>query len=607
MSISKIIWVLGLLLIAGTIQAADVSLTINGQPATVGEMKPADIQALVIDNGLLKITFGKDVNGDFSGTSVIKNSQELAHNLKGIEPRDVDRGRTFYLDSGAGRSHLEADLIKVYKNTPQMAHFAVTDNRAGRLEHHFVMMKDQSGIYAYVVIVSPQGAGGGAGRGRGGRGGGGGVNGETRTMYRFDRDILDYAWCVERTGQQPKYADLVQMKNVQDETWELPNGSIYQKYDYVAYYSESSMWGHYGHGFGVWFMPVSTEYYAGGSLRQELIVHQDALILNYIGGGHFGGGGGPQGRNGTKINGPWYLYFNTGATPDAMISDALKVATQEQAKWPYQWVEEGDLYPTKRTTVTGQLKVADGRSAGGAWVILAQAGGMVYKQAGDYIFNVKADKDGKFTIPNVRPGTYALRAWANQGTITNELIKEGVEVKGDKLDMGIVEWAPPHHNNLLWQIGKADRMASEFKFGSEKRTMTWVDKVPPNLTFTVGKNKDWEDWYYAQTQVGKWDINFDLPKTFSGNAYLTIAVAGGGGGPSVSYSVNGNALEQKIAPGNDQSTYRAAVRSGVYMLYEMTFPASYLKQGANTITFDMTAKGGRWNGIMYDTILLEVD
>jgi rhamnogalacturonan endolyase len=666
--------------------ANEVSLTINGKPAQVGNMKPDEIQALVIDNGLLKITFGKDVNGDFSGTSVIKNGVELAHNLHGIVPRDVDGGRTFYLDSGAGRSHLQADLIKVYKNTPQMAHFAVTDNRIGQVEHHFVMMQGQSGIYAYVVIknarpgtvaqAAPAEAPATAAAGRGGRGGRGGgagtsvVNGETRTMYRFDRDILDHAWNIERGGGvQPKYADLVKMEGLQDETWRLPSGEVYQKYDWCAYYAESPMWGHYGHGLGVFFMPVSTEYYAGGPLRQELIIHQDALILNYIGGGHFGGGGGPTGRNGQKIDGPWYLYFAANPDENAMIKDALSVAEQEKAKWPYQWVEEGDLYPTKRTKVTGQLKITDGRSPAKAWIILAQPGDDIYRQSGDYIFYTRADDSGKFTLNAVRPGAYTLYAWGTQDSITEEFARDNVEVKGDTLDLGTVSWTPAKHNNMLWNIGKADRMSGEYKFGDQLRTMMFVDKVPANLTYTIGKSNYKEDWYYAQTQVGNWDINFDLPKTYSGNAYLTIAIAGGGGngegggrggrggagrggrggrggadaapppnvagqvapepqpepggranregrvadpganaiGPVVVVSVNGQELTPHIAPGNDSSTYRAALRSGVYKQQIYTFPASQLKQGPNTIRLNMTAKGGRWNGIMYDAIVLEAD
>ena len=66
-------------------------------------------------------------------------------------------------------------------------------------------------------------------------------------------------------------------------------------------------------------------------------------------------------------------------------------------------------------------------------------------------------------------------------------------------------------------------------------------------------------------------------------------------------------MSPHIAPSNDSSTYRAAVRSGVYKRQIYTFPASMLKQGQNTVRLDMTASGGRWNGIMYDAIILESD
>jgi rhamnogalacturonan endolyase len=569
---------------------ANVEIIMNGAPAKTGDYKPADIQSLILSNGLLSITFGRDTNGDFSATSVIKNGQELAHNLHGVEPRDVDRYRTFYLDYGAGRGHLQADVVKVISSTPDMAHFAVIDtHNPTYLEHHFIMRKDQSGVYGYVIIKTPPGR----------------RSGEMRTMYRFDRDILDWAYTPERTGQQTKYADLEKLRNVQDETWELPDGTIYQKYDYSVYYSEASLWGHYGHGFGVFFMPVSTESYAGGPMRQELVVHQDALILNYIGGGHYGGGGTATGLNGQKMHGPWFLYFNTGATPEAIVADAKKKAAEEQTNWPYPWVEE-PLYPLERTKVTGQLKVTDGRSPAGAWVVLAKPGGDVYTQGGDFIFSTKADKDGRFTLPHVRAGTYALYAWANQGSITHQLEKDGIEVKGAILDLGTVEWSPPYHKNLLFQIGKSDRMSGEFKFGNEPRNIQWIQSVPTNLTFTVGASKDSEDWYFAQGKVGHWDINFNLDKTYGGNVWLSVPLAGGGGGARVTISVNGQDV-MTIAPNNDASTYRAALRSARYLLQEASFPASLLKQGQNTVRFNMTAAGGRWNGLMYDTVILEAD
>jgi len=580
--------------------AADVQMILNGQPAKPGDYSPADVKNLVLDNGLLKISFGPDARNDISATSVIKNGQELAHNLHGVEPRDTDAHRTFYHDYNASGGYMHTRVVRIVKNTPALVHFALIDTNRPYLEDHYVMLAGESGIHPYVIIK-------------------GAFGGEMRTMYRFDMDILDWAYSGERLGRQQKYAFLQSISergNAGDETWRLPDGSIYTKYDYCLYYSEQPMWGHLGHGFGVFFMPVSTESYAGGPLRDELAVHQDALILNYIGGGHFSGGGSAGGRNGEKIHGPWFLYFNTGDSNEAIIADAKKVAGAEQKKWPYQWVEE-PLYPVKRTTVTGRLKISHDRSAAYAYVILGQPGGgggggrggagagaapdrasVLYNQSGDYIFYVKADADGKFTLPAVRPGTYTLYAWQTQGPITQSLAKDGVVVAGDTLDLGDVAWDPPWHPNLLWQIGKADRLAGEFKFGDQPRASQWMSQVPANLTFTIGKSKEAADWYYAQ-KTGVWTVKFNLDKTYSGNGYLTIAIAGGGG--RVVAAINGASVGN-LNYGDDGSVRRSTNRSGRYGRNEFTFPASTLKQGENTLT--LTDNG---SGLMYDTIVLEAD
>lgn len=589
--------------------ADGVSLTVNGVPAQPGDLKPADIQSLVLGNGLLTLTFGRDANGDFSATSVMKDGRELAHNLHGVEPRDVDAHRTFYLDSGAGKDHLVVDTVRIVKNTPELAHFAVIDHRALHLEHHFVMLKGESGVHPYVIVKSAPGLN----------------TGETRTMYRFDMNILDWAWVNERTGQQPSYAQLQAISpvgNMGDETWRLKDGSVYQKYDYCAYYANTPMWGHYGHGFGVFFIPTTLESYAGGPLRQELMVHQDALILNYIGGGHFGGGGTAAGRTGEKIHGPWFLYFNTGDSPEAIIADARKVAAEEKAKWPYAWVNEA-LFPENRTTVTGQLKLTHDRSTAFAYVILGQPtniptrrgpdlvdqpgvpdrASILYNQAGDYIYYVKADASGKFSLPSVRPGSYTLYAWQTQGSVTQSFARDDVVVKGDTLDLGTVEWDAPYHPHLLFQIGKADRMAGEFKFGSALRTNQWVNQLPADLTFTIGRSQEADDWYYAQHE-GTWTIDFTLAEAPLGNAYLTIPVAGGPG--KVDVLVNGEEVGQ-ISHRDDASVRRAANRSGVYARFEFTFPASKLKVGANTVALRIAVPEGKNNGIMYDTVVLEAD
>jgi rhamnogalacturonan endolyase len=635
---AKSVWFAILMLLVGTcarqtLAEDGVRLLMNGTPATVGEYKCDDIHSLVMDNGLVAITFGKDALGDFSATSLTKNGQELLHNLHGVEPRDIDHARSFYMDYGASTGRLSATRIKIISVSPTLIHFAVIDdggftpfgyankpapviippttqsdvpadapapvarprpNRSPRarfaLEHHFVMLPTISGIYAYAIVNTPN------------------AGGEMRTMYRFDRSLLDYAWTDERTGQQPTYAALEKMPKLQDETWRLPDGTIYQKYDYCAYLAESPMWGHYGHGFGAFLIPASTEYYAGGPYREELLVHQDALILNYLGGGHFSGGG-PATNGKPKMFGPWLIYINAAATPDALINDAKKAAAAEQAKWPYQWVDE-TLYPLHRTIVTGQLHLTapgEGQTVANAWVVLAKPEQNVYTQGGDFIFYTKADAQGRFILPHVRAGSYALYAWPREGSITDELEKDGITVQGDSLDLGQVDWTTTHHGHLLWQIGKSDGMAGEFKFGDQPRNIQWIDKVPANLEFTIGTSNPAEDWYFAQGKVGRWDIKFDVQQTTTGTGTLTIALAGGGGGPVMQPLLNGTNIGDPISPRNDSATYRSAVRSGNYTFFQIKFPATLLKQGPNLLRLDMTKTGGHWHGLMYDTLLLEAE
>ena len=95
------------------------------------------------------------------------------------------------------------------------------------LEDHYVMLKGESGIHPYVIIQGQFG-------------------GEMRTMYRFDMDILDWAYSGERLGQQPKYAFLQSISergNVGDETWRLPDGSIYRNTTIASIIPKRRCWG----------------------------------------------------------------------------------------------------------------------------------------------------------------------------------------------------------------------------------------------------------------------------------------------------------------------------------------------------------------------------
>ncbi len=392
---------------------------------------------------------------------------------------------------------------------------------------------------------------------------------------------------------------------LQNETFQLPNGTVYTKYDWASYVADDKVHGMYGSGYGVWMLPASNEYVEGGPMKQELMVHVesasgDGTVLNMLVGAHFGTPAVtvPSG----KIYGPWLLYFNNGSS-----SDAVAQAATERAQWPYSWLSNSH-YPLTRTTVTGTLRLADGRPAAGAMVTLAQPGGNIYGQGADYIFYAQADASGHFSIPNVRANTYSLYAYAMGGSIgdvTNQYERDNVAVSGSTLDLGTVTWSPPEYANSLWQIGTADRRADEFKLGNLPRHYGLNDQVPANLTYTIGQSTPANNWYYAQTQVGTWTVNFNLSRAYTGTGHLTVALAGSTRTANIAVGVNGASVGSIPSFTNDAAIYRSANQSGTYHLILLTFPASRLRVGANSVTFHATSvsSGG---GAMYDTIKLEV-
>jgi rhamnogalacturonan endolyase len=97
---------------AATPEGQGVKVLIGGVPAKVGSYTfPAEVPELVLDNGLVRATFGRDDAGVVTGwqdvsitaTSIVVDGTELAHDLNGVDPRDPDRHHSFYVDASGGR------------------------------------------------------------------------------------------------------------------------------------------------------------------------------------------------------------------------------------------------------------------------------------------------------------------------------------------------------------------------------------------------------------------------------------------------------------------------------------------------------------------------
>jgi len=554
-----------------------------------------DGKKCAMSNGLIYIAFKEDASVE----SLIKNGTELIRDLDGTST-DSNAKRTFYVDYHAEcKFHrFFASRLDVLEDTPDTAHIAYTDTRGMLyLEYHIILKKGESGIYTYLVAANNTDSEI--------------YLAELRTVYRFGNKIFDHACTTERIGLQPSHKYMEQFEKLQDETFRLPdgekytNGSVYSKYDYAGYFSKNPAWGHYGHGFGFFVIPVSTEYYPTGPMKQELLVHYDGIVLNYFTGAHFGTGSYNVPVGWRKFYGPFFCYINAGDNGELLYKDALNKAEEEQKKWPYAWVKH-ELYPLERSSVSGVIKLSDGRACRGATVVLSAPGVNYEGEKGGYIFYTKTDEQGRFTLRSVRRGSYALYAYSTCENTTETLELDGIDVYAPEIELGelVIRLSD---KKKLWQLGRSTHTCEGYKYAGELRNYKWSEMTPANLTFYIGKSIEAEDWYYAQVKQGIWSISFNLDKKLNGTAYLTVALAAISKRdmtqkeePYFTISVNG-VLIKELTYMNDSSIYRSATLSGRYRKAVIPFSADLLKEGENLVSF--------FNDnctIMYDTVLLEI-
>lgn len=624
----------------GGTPGAEVQLLINGNQAAPGTYGfPAEADTIVLDNGLARFTFGRDdgltgnapakAGASFTLTSVLVEGVELAHNLS---------GKSFYVDAWGGKSHLACTKVVVSRVSADLVDVAFVDETSSPLqyEHHLIMRRGRRGLYGYAILSAVADTS---------------IN-EVRMNSRWDRSIFDHSYNWERgSGQQPTYAYLATQQKVQDETWRIDGinnpalpapdsnsgnlapGSVYSKYEWSLYHHENPMFGHYGHGFGVWFTPLGgvtdqtlCAFYGVGPTHQDLAIHQDAIILNYFGANHYGLPAYPLQRGYRRLYGPWYTYLTTGdaTNPEAMIAEAAGVARAEIAenRAGAAWVEDG-LYPADRTTVTGRVRIADGRPASDLWVLLSTQDAEDVHSIHEATYFAKTDEDGNFSLPGIPPawkpgttdsGSYVLYVFSAGGPITGQLKQTGISVSGKSTDLGTIVWETAGRETFLWQIGRADRTGGEFALAAKPsshanpREYEKPGTVPGNLNFTVGQSWEPTDWYYAQTNEGTWTITFPLERTFGGTARLTVstsmqqAVA-----PTVAVNGSTSGISGGLPTNNDSTIARQADRSGYPRQATLSFPASLLRDGSNTITLTRGPGSAAGNGLGWDTLVLEVD
>jgi rhamnogalacturonan endolyase len=408
--------------------------------------------------------------------------------------------------------------------------------------------------------------------------------------------------------------------------------SVEHKYTYNALMYKLQAWGWSStkDHIGVYFMNPSNEYIGGGPEKLDLIDHLSSTILDYWTSGHYGAGDNteiPAGQEWKRVVGPIFIYFNRldGAKDPSqsdlakftasygsgmpavptiwhdnaltLWNDAVEKSKAEKAAWPFSWVDGVD-YPHKdgRATVSGQLVLDDSQAASkslpnlnvglthanfkgseSGYTLLAGNGDIVtWPHDGNYYqFWTEGTTDGRFTIANVRPGTYTLHAFANG--VLGEFAKADITVEaGKKIELGKLDWQPVRYGKQVWEIGYSDRTGDKFYKGDPDNYWLWgwglryAGLFPNDITYTIGKSDYHKDWFFqevphstttawlnpaakdpynqrfgwvniptdnkdpwpqwGQGRATTWTVKFNMPTTSKGTAVLRVSLAGADGG-----------------------------------------------------------------------------
>jgi rhamnogalacturonan endolyase len=693
-------------LVASTLRAAEISapvtVTNNGRTWT-------------LDNGIVKVVINQH-NGDMDSLF-----------YKGIDTMGHEQGEAGYWEQDPSTAAAAGGLtdsltIDPAKNGGDRAEVSIKGVTGGQfqltpgapgggtycdMEIRYALGRGDSGIYVYAVFTHPASYRAG------------GVGSESRYITKVnqafdwitvdaDRDMLECAPTEWGTGV------VVHAKEQRILTKGPYKNSVEHKYNYsgVQYKTPAYGWLSTKDHIGIWFINPTIEYLSGGPTKLELDCHfgdndnPDPIILDYWEGGHYDSGARcniAAGEEWSKVIGPIFIYVNSldhpqATTPaeldtlaatagnptipaswtnnaNALYQNALAQAKKETAQWPYDWVNGVD-YPHKdqRGTVTGQIVLDDELAPTPATKLPHLTVGLTHPDEGGvnwiheakyYQFWHDRSEDGNFTIPNVRPGNYTLRAFADG--VLGDFAQANVTVgAGQNLDLGKLTWKPLRYGTQLWDIGYPDRTGDKFFKGDGPNYWLWGWNLryallfPNDITYTIGKSDYRKDWFfeevphatnlsfvnpaakdpanqrfgwvkgesldqYPQTNThgpwaiygtGRatvWTIKFDLAQPVQGYAAFRVALAGVNAISQLAVKVNGQSIgaigdgrNADNTPLVNTNTIRYNSDKGLWQERTLTFDAALLKPGENEMT--LTVPGGDLqSGVVWDYLRLELN
>lgn len=470
-----------------------------------------------------------------------------------------------------------------------------------------------------------------------------------RTLWRLNPNLFTHGYNTAKNERLPDFALYANATEVQDETFQFPDGSYVTKYDFANYVRERDFVGVYGEKTGSWYIHASNEYQPGNHLSQTLTVgcarlprrsfSRRSMLMD----GCRCTGNPPQAmlfnstscriprtsasgrrhrslwvRSGDLGYGIWYLQpsltppLSPTLTPvknNGSLSDTRSRAAKERLAFPYAFLNNTAYH--SRGSIKGKLSISDGRPAAGAAIFLGDTDTSIRPlvQGSGYYYTTFAAADGSFSLDNVRSGTYGLIAASNGGVIGDVYTNLTTSVtisKGETTDAQVLTWPIPANRKNIFQIGSFDKKATGFE-NSGPRQHGLTDHSPANLTYTIGTSTP-SDWYYASSQLGTWSIVFNTTAPAQAKqAVLSVSLAGYSQSASLTIHLNDNKTIGTISKDtitSDPALYRSGTVSGEWRFLQYDIAISELKDGENVLSF-LTERYTRWRGVMWDSIVLE--
>ncbi|WUG27454.1 polysaccharide lyase family protein [Streptomyces sp. NBC_00464] len=628
---------------ASSSDGPSVTLVDNGTTATLA-------------NGIIQFTVVK-------ATAEITDLRLLASSHGNSDTNLLPGGRsghgytTINYSGAPGAVGLKNAAYSVITETAERVEISMLDNDPALLGFYLdirlVLERGRSGLYNYWIIKYPETMPDDLSLGQ--------------LRYAYSADDPAFRWFVvdddRGVQQRPTAEELENGVTLQDSVYALPDGSIYSKYQNKSNLEGDSNVFMMSNGrVGLSLIQANKDWF-GGPTRQELTTHdyyKGMILLWHPVSSHYGIDVQPP-KGWEKVYGPSYLHVGEVSAGDertnvaTLWEDAKQAAAQEQKSWPYRWITDPTYAATTRSTVSGQLVISSHGPADNGWALLYQPepdrewqsatlDGNDWQHNGHgYVYSAKIGRDGRFTIPAVRPGTYTLAAFSDG--VLGEYRRPGIKVPASStVSTGTHVWAPTSHGTTLWQIGTPNRSAQEFHISGGKHgysdTLTWLEypyDFPAGVDFKVGVDDPATDWNYfhpavrtpgtptqlawrgttGDSSLETWKIRFDSNGYRRGTGYLDIHLTGAVFG-TLAVTLNGTAIASfDPVPGvnRDACSYRLAVRGMHRRLQTISFPANLIHRGENVLALAPAAPAeapttDNWMqpmaGVMYDTIRLQV-